>query len=80
MTAKILCAVEGCTRGTYPETAMRRYGTTNIWLICATHWRRLTRDEKRVVARLNRLSKKYGPLGARYRRIVQAIIRRAGMP
>lgn len=77
---KILCRVKGCHRGIFVITAQRRWGTSAIWFICATHWQRLSKREKAVMARINRQKRKFGidHFGRREHRIVSALIRRAG--
>ena len=68
------CRVPGCQRWS------RKY--TNF--ICGTHWRRLTKAERRVWGRLNRLGKKLEwqlspKLARRFDRIWYGLIRRAGL-
>lgn len=80
MRGKILCAVTGCTRGIFRETALKRWGTTRVWVICSVHWKRLTKAERRVAARINRLKVRLGieHLGDREARVARSLIRRAG--
>lgn len=76
---RIFCAVPGCRRYTKNETALRRWGTLNVDVICAYHWRRLTGAERRVWARLKRLARRYGweAAGKRSDRIWTALKRRS---
>lgn len=65
------------------ETAMKRWGTTNVRIICARHWQRLSRAERRVIYRFERIEKRYGKGAvpdARRHRIWDAIFRRAAQP
>lgn len=68
------CRVRGCQRWS------RKYSN----FICGTHWRRLTKAERRVWSRLNRLGKKLDwqlslKLARRFDRIWDGLIRRAGL-
>lgn len=63
-----------CTRWT------RRWASTNAW-ICARHWSRLSKVDRRVFVRLRRTAKLVGwdhpKLATRWRRIWWALARRA---
>lgn len=77
MTPKLLCTVPNCQRGTYRETALKRWGTTRVRFICSSHWRRLTRTEKAVFYRIQRIEKKHDmDLADRRHRIFEALVRR----
>lgn len=80
MKRKVLCRVDGCDRGMFVETVVKRWGTKRVFLICGVHWRRLTKTERRVAHRLNRLAKRYGTEEADDRAGVvwRALAKRAG--
>lgn len=82
MSGKIVCIVDGCARGMNPETALRRWGSTDISLICEKHWRNLTASERRVWSRIRRVAKRIGwdAIEARQERIWVALARRAAGP
>lgn len=78
MTNRINCIVDGCRRGMGKATAIKRWGTCDVSLICGVHWNRLTKSEKRVWARIRRLERKLGcNLGDRSYRIWAALARRS---
>lgn len=77
---KIMCRVAGCHRGMHSETAQKRWGHSNVSLICGTHWRQLSRIERAVWSRLRRQARRFGieHFGDREMRVWNALIRRAG--
>jgi len=52
---RVYCNVRGCARWSAAET-MRRKGWSSF--ICGSHWRRATRREKAVIARLKRMQRR----------------------
>ncbi len=60
-------------------TFIKRFGGEPGDWICARHWGRLTRAERRLWARFKRLARRYGweALGARADRIWSALVRRS---
>lgn len=81
MTAlRIYCSVTGCHHYTRRATAMRRFGSDLVRIICGKHWSNLTKDERRVWSRIGRQTNKFGVdnLGDRQHRVFNALIRRAG--
>lgn len=81
MTDRVFCCVRGCTRFSYAETCVKRWGTANVVFICGKHWRRLTKAERLVWSRLRRLAKKIGweSLEARHDRVWEALRRRCAL-
>lgn len=80
MSKKIFCRVPGCHRYTRRETALKRWGSVHVSLICGFHWRRLTKAERAVWARLRRQEHRYGQQPARQNRVWDALIRRSALP
>lgn len=73
-----MCAVPRCSHWHREETVAEWYGTTAQRFICAACWRRLTRDERRLWARLKRQAAKYGDaaVAERRSRVFEAFVRR----
>lgn len=76
---KIFCIVPECTRGMMKSTARKRWGSSNVSLICGKHWRRLSKAERAVWARIGRQRRRFGVdhLGDREARVWAALARRA---
>ena len=80
---RIFCIIPGCRRGMFVETAVKRWGTADIGLICGRHWRRLSKRERAVVARMRRKLKRYGDEAVsreRWERVWRALERRMADP
>jgi hypothetical protein len=83
MSHRIYCDVPGCTRYSRAETCLKRWGTTRVRLLCATHWKRLSRRERAVIRRMERIRKRYGDEAVardRWLRAWDALFRRAADP
>lgn len=72
MTERAQCSVAGCKATT---------GRFASW-ICSRHWSRLTRDERRLWARIRRIARRYGweAVDDRARVVWSALARRAYVP
>jgi hypothetical protein len=61
------------------ETALKRWGSLRVRFLCGKCWKRLTKAERRVFYRIERLEKRLGvSFGDRKHRVFDALIRRAG--
>ena len=79
---RVHCIVAECRRTIGRDRYVRLFKHDPGTWICAPHWRRVTKAEKRVDARLRRLARRYGDEAVRQRavRVWQAIVRRAADP
>lgn len=77
--ARIPCCIPACTRTMGTETAVKRFGQQPGEWICATHWARIPRAEKRVWSRFKRQSRRFGGTvrPEAYDRVWEALKRRA---
>lgn len=83
MRDRVYCGIPGCHRFMFGPTCIKRWGTTNVRIICARHWRRLSKRERAVIHRLERKVKRYGEEAVtheRWLRVWDAIFRRAADP
>lgn len=71
------CIIDGCKRRMGVATYRKRWGEPGSW-ICPHHWGRATKAEKRVIARIKRLERKFGweAVAWRSKRIWDAVLRR----
>ena len=81
MPDRLSCAVDGCkrTKGLKPVDAAQPVHW--VW-ICCVHWKRLTKAEKRVLHRINRIRRRFGMEAVshkRFRRVWHALVRRAAL-
>ncbi|QCI92283.1 hypothetical protein [Novosphingobium sp. EMRT-2] len=58
--ARIHCCVGSCPRSIGVRAALKRFGRVPSEYICQHHWRRLSRDERRVWARHQRRRRRFG--------------------
>lgn len=83
MKAKIYCSIRPCGRFMFVETAIRRWGSADVGMICGKHWRRLSKRERAVVARMRRKLNRYGEKAVtreRWERVWRALYRRMRDP
>jgi hypothetical protein len=80
MERRHFCSVPGCRRYMRESTVLKRWGSPNVVFICGDHWRRLTKRERSIWARLKRTARRFGweAIGPRSDRIWSALRRRAG--
>ena len=80
MTDRLTCCIPDCKRTMGVGRAARLFGMVPSEWVCAVHWGRLTKREKRVKRRLDRIFLRFGAneaLVARERRVWAALKRRA---
>jgi hypothetical protein len=80
---RIYCRIPGCTRSMFVETAIKRWGTPHVGMICGKHWRRLSLRERAVVHRMRRKMRRFGDEAVpreRWERVWKALRRRMADP
>lgn len=80
---RIYCVINGCRRSMFKTTAVKRWGTPEVNMICVKHWRRLSKRERAVIARMRRKLKRFGSSAvseSRWRRVWRALYRRMEDP
>jgi hypothetical protein len=79
MTDRLACCIAGCTNTMGHDTARKRFGGIPAEWICAAHWSRISRDERRIWARFKRQTRVAGsPMRPEAdQRIWEALKRRA---
>jgi len=81
MTDRLSCSVDGCKRSKRLKPEEVAQDIEWVW-ICPVHWRRLTKIERRVLHRFNRIRRRFGTDAVsdrRFWRVWKALARRASL-